>query len=214
MRKIKKSFIVFLLFMLGTMKKVFALVPLYGPGNDKTITVEPTIGEKIARAGHIISPILLFIVGLFVLINKKLTKKEKAIMILTLAIIGTLLRNYLSANSYQEDIFNSLKIIAIASIFALISMIIYLIIGKSKKDCLVILVANIMVKTVVMSLYQILILDNILIVILFFIATVIIEGFIYKKLLKYKNNNGVKLSIICNMGTILILLIFVPSLLF
>ena len=94
--------------------------------------------------------------------------------------------------SYEEGISYVLKIIAVVSIFALISMIVSLIIGIRKKDCIAILIGNIMVKTIAVFLYQVL--DNLLylyngfIVILFFIATIIIEGFVYKKVLKYKNS--------------------------
>ena len=69
-----------------------------------------------------------------------------------------------------------------------------------------------MVKTIAVFLYQVL--DNLLylyngfIVILFFIATIIIEGFIYKKVLKYKKHNGMTVSLICNIGTVIISLIF------
>ena len=114
--------------------------------------------------------------------------------------------------SYEEGLSNVLKIIAVVSIFALISMIISLIIGIRRKDCVAILVTNIMIKTVTISLYQILdnllYLYNLFIVILFFIVTIVIEGFIYKKVLKYKQHNGMTVSIICNIGTVIFLLIF------
>ncbi len=112
--------------------------------------------------------------------------------------------------SYEEGLSNVLKIIAVVSIFALISMIISLIIGVKRKDCVAILVANIMVKTIAVFVYQILdnllYLDSSFIVILFFIATIIIEGFIYKKVLKYKKYNGMSVSIICNIGTVIIII--------
>ena len=99
MKKVKKFFTGFLVFMLGIMDKVYALTPLYGPGNDKTIPVQPTIGEKLAKVGNIISPIFLFIIGLFVIISKKISKKVKAIVIsilVALGIIGTVLINFLA----------------------------------------------------------------------------------------------------------------------
>ena len=118
--------------------------------------------------------------------------------------------------SYEEGLSNIIQIIMVVSIVALISMIVSLIIGIRKKDCLAIFVANIVVKTVAIFIYQILYdllyLDNFFIVILFFIATVVIEGLIYKKVLKYKKYNGMTVSVICNIGTvvitILMLLIF------
>ena len=101
-----------------------------------------------------------------------------------------------------------MKIIAVVSIFALISIIVSLIIGIRKKDCIVILTGNIMVKTISVCLYQVLdnllYIDNGFIVILFFIATIIIEGFIYKKVLKYNKHNGMTVSLICNIGTVII----------
>ena len=110
--------------------------------------------------------------------------------------------------SYEEGISNVLKIIAVVSIFALISMIVSLIIGIRKKDCIAILTGNIMVKTIAVFLYQVLdnllYIDNGFIVILFFIATIIIEGFIYKKVLKYNKHSGMTVSLICNIGTVII----------
>ena len=110
--------------------------------------------------------------------------------------------------SYEEGISNVLNIIAVASIYALISMIISLIIGIRKKDCVAILTGNIMVKTIAIFLYQILnnllYLNKFFIVILFFIITIIIEGFIYKKVLRYKKHSGMTVSLICNIGTVAI----------
>ena len=122
--------------------------------------------------------------------------------------------------SYKEGFSASLKIIVAVSIFTLISMIISLIIGIRKKDCLVILVGNIMVKTVVIFMCQILnnllYLNNTLIIILFFIGTTIIEGFIYKKVLKYKKYGGMIVSVISNTSMmaiiILMLIVFQPGL--
>lgn len=114
--------------------------------------------------------------------------------------------------SFEEGISNVLKIIAVVSIFALISMIVSLIIGVRKKDCIAILTGNIMVKTIAEFLYQVLdnllYLDNDFIVILFFIATIIIEGCIYKKVLKYKKYSGMTVSLICNIGTVIILFLY------
>lgn len=117
--------------------------------------------------------------------------------------------------SYEEGISNALKIIAVASIFALISMIVSFIIGIRKKDCIAILTGNILVKTIVVFLYQVLNnltihLDSLVIVIfivatsLFFTLPIIIEGLIYEKVLKYKKLSGMTVSVICNIGTIII----------
>lgn len=88
MKKVKKIIMFFLVFMLGIIDKVYALTPLYGPGYDQTITFQPTLGEKIARVFNIISPILLFIIGLFVVINKRTSKKAKVIIIIILIVLG------------------------------------------------------------------------------------------------------------------------------
>ena len=114
--------------------------------------------------------------------------------------------------SYKEGISNCLKIIAVVSIFALISMTISLIIGIRKKDCVAILTVNIMVKTIAVILYQVVVdllnLDNgfliISLIIVAFVAPTIIEGLIYEKVLKYKKYKGMTVSLICNIGTVII----------
>ncbi len=104
-----------------------------------------------------------------------------------------------------------MKIITIALVFALISMIISLIIGIRRKDCASILIGNIMVKTVAILLYKILDnlmnLNNFFIILLFFIVSIIIEGFIYKKVLKYKKHTRMTVSVICNIVTVIIMII-------
>lgn len=111
--------------------------------------------------------------------------------------------------SFKEGISDIMKIIAIVSILALINMIISLIIGIRKKDCIAILTGNIMVKTIVAVLYQVLdkllyFTDNVFFVILLFIVTIIIEGLIYKKVLKYNKYSGLKVSLICNIGSVIV----------
>lgn len=103
--------------------------------------------------------------------------------------------------SYEEGLSNVIQIIGIASIAALISVIVSLIIGIRKKDCLAIFVANVMVKTVAMFVFQILYVDWSFI--LLFISTIVIEGAIYMKVLKYKKHNGMAVSIISNICIIL-----------
>lgn len=109
MKKIKKVFTSFTLMMAGTISKVFAAIePKYGVGTpdwDRYETkygiFEPTMGEKISRIGKLAIPIILFVIGLFVILSKKLTTKVKAIVISTLiilAILGYVLMNYISTN--------------------------------------------------------------------------------------------------------------------
>lgn len=111
--------------------------------------------------------------------------------------------------SYKEGFFYVLNIVLVALIIALISMLISLIIGIRKKDCIAILTGTIMVKTIMIFLYQIL--SNLLsfkngyTVILFFIASIIIEGFIYEKILKYKKYSGLTVALICNSSILIIL---------
>ncbi len=113
--------------------------------------------------------------------------------------------------SYKEGILGGFIIIAIALILALINMIISLIIGIRRKDCLVVLVVNVMLKTLTMSLklilYNLYDLNNLFIDILFFLAIIIIEGFIYKKVLKYKKRSGMTVSIVCNIGAVVIVVL-------
>lgn len=110
--------------------------------------------------------------------------------------------------SYKEGLLNIMQIIMMASIVSLISMIVSLAIGIRKKDCLAIFVTNIVDKTVSIFLYQILCdllyLDDFFIAVLFFLVTVVVEGIIYKKVLKYKKYNGMTVSVICNIGTAVI----------
>ena len=109
--------------------------------------------------------------------------------------------------SYKEGLANVSKIIAVASIFAFISMIISMIIGIRKKDCIAILAGNIMMKTILIALYQAL--DDLLSAILFFIVAIFIEGIIYQKVLKFKKYSGMKVSVIYNISTIVIMLLMI-----
>lgn len=110
--------------------------------------------------------------------------------------------------SYEDGISDILKIATVVLVFAFITMIISLIIGIRRKDCLAIFVVNVMVKTVTLSLNLILHhFNNFFIFILFFLANIIIEGLILKKVLKYKKHSGMTISIICNIGAVLIIIL-------
>ena len=108
--------------------------------------------------------------------------------------------------SYEDGISDVFEMITLALVFAVIAMIISLIIGMRKKDYLAVLVVNVMVKTVTLSLNLILdnlfYLNNFFIKILLFLVTIIIEGLILKKVLKYKKHSGMTISIICNIGAV------------
>ena len=59
------------------------------------------IGVIISKIGKIATPIALFIIGLGVILSKKITNKVKAIVIsvlVILAILGIMLMNYISTN--------------------------------------------------------------------------------------------------------------------
>lgn len=105
--RIKKILVSIQLFFLGMIPKVFAITtvtdiePAYGIEieTDYGIEMAPTPIERAFSLGKFILPVILFIIGLFVILSKKITKKVKAIVIsilILLGIIGTLLMNFLS----------------------------------------------------------------------------------------------------------------------
>ena len=114
MNKLKKVFASLSVFFGSMISKVLAFDPammvedkygvidprMYEP--PKYGIFEPTIGEKISRIGKIALPLVLFIIGLFVILNKKMAKKVKIITISTLlaiGILGWIILNYI-ANNY------------------------------------------------------------------------------------------------------------------
>lgn len=112
MNKLKKIFASFGIFFLGMVSKVLAFNPemfiedKYGVFDPRMVEIkyglfEPTIGEKFSRIGKIALPLVLFIIGLYVIISKKITKKVKKIVVSTLiilAILGYILMNYIATN--------------------------------------------------------------------------------------------------------------------
>ena len=81
---------------------IMTIEPKYEIVEPKYGILEPTIGEKTSRIGKIALPLVLFIIGLFLVLSKKITKKVKIITISTLLIIGILgwiVLNYI-ANNY------------------------------------------------------------------------------------------------------------------
>ena len=103
MNKIKKILVSFGVFFSSLISKVFALtaVPLddrlqamYGVFEPK----EPTIGEKFLNISRFVIPIILFVIGLFIVLNKKITKRVKIIVIsifIVFTISFLILANYL-----------------------------------------------------------------------------------------------------------------------
>ena len=116
MKKLKKVFMSFGAFIIGTVSKVSAVATKYGifepemvenkygvfePIQIKYGTMEPTHAEKIAKVGKFAIPVILFFIGLFVFFNKKIAKKTKAIVVsilVILAIFGYVLMNYIATN--------------------------------------------------------------------------------------------------------------------
>ena len=111
MNKIKKVFISFGAFFTGLVSKVFAVDLVetkYGVFDPRFVEKkygifepEPTSGEKFLSVGKFAIPIILFVIGLFVVLSKKITKKVKAIVISALVLLGILgyvLMNYIATN--------------------------------------------------------------------------------------------------------------------
>ena len=100
---IKKVLVSFATLVLGLSSKVFAADanPIIFPVEKKYGIFEPTMGEKISRIGKFAIPIVLFFIGLFVILSKKITNKVKIIVIsslVSLAILNVILMNYISTN--------------------------------------------------------------------------------------------------------------------
>lgn len=66
---------------------------------------EPLVRKDLFEVMKFAIPIILFIIGVFVILSKKITKKTKAIVISTLvvlAIFGVILMEYISKNFYNN----------------------------------------------------------------------------------------------------------------
>ena len=79
-------------FILGV-KNVFALdieqPSLYGPAPDPSNTTVPVnpVGPSVANVASIVSTIVLFLIGIFVLLNKKISNRVKVITIIVILVI-------------------------------------------------------------------------------------------------------------------------------
>ena len=90
--RIKKILVSIQVYFLSMISKVFALSP-YDIQTDYGIQTAYGIETPIEKAfsiGKFIVPIILFVIGLVVIISKKITKKVKIIIISTLMILGAL----------------------------------------------------------------------------------------------------------------------------
>lgn len=91
--RIKKILFSIQVFFLGMISKVFALSAYdiqtdYGIQTAYGIEIVPSPIKKAFSIGKFLVPIILFVIGLFVVINKKITKKVKKIIITCLVILG------------------------------------------------------------------------------------------------------------------------------
>lgn len=95
MNKLKKVISSIGVFIIGMISKVYAI----GPDTIVSVyAVDPGPRQTILKIGKITVPVILFVIGLFVILSKKITKKVKAIVIsslIALGILGTLLINFL-----------------------------------------------------------------------------------------------------------------------
>ena len=98
MKKIKKIFKCIALFVLGICTKVSAAeIDLfediefkYGVIENKYGVIDPEVEPTGFRIGKVALPIVFFVIGLVVILSKKITKKIKAIIVSGLVIIGIL----------------------------------------------------------------------------------------------------------------------------
>lgn len=90
MNKIKKVFISFGAFFTGLVSKVFAANIPHAQSKYGIFEPEPTMGERILSVGKFALPVILFVIGLFVVLSKKITKKIKVIVISVLFLLAVL----------------------------------------------------------------------------------------------------------------------------
>lgn len=96
--KIIKFFIGIGTFFTGLISKVYAFTV---SGQTKYGIREPKAEDNNSIIGKILLFVLIFIIGLIIILNKKLTKKVKAIIIsaiLLLGVLGFVLINYFANN--------------------------------------------------------------------------------------------------------------------
>ena len=110
MNKIKKIFISLGAIIISTFTKIGGLISraalgpiqaLYGPPQEQELYGPPllTSGKILSKITKPIILAIVFIIGIYVILSKKITKKVKAIVISVLIILGVLgyvLLNYIS----------------------------------------------------------------------------------------------------------------------
>ena len=106
---------------------------------------------------------------------------------------------------FGDGLITILRFIVVAVIFAFMSGCISLLMGIKVKDSKVIIITNIMTKTVQLFLFYISLYNHIVVLSLIALASpIFIEGYIYNKLIKEKKLNGYITSIICNIGVVIL----------
>ena len=103
MNKVKKVLTGIGITFAGLISKVYAIgnpISVYAvdPGPETRVR---TIWDSISKIGKIAIPVVLFVIGLFVVLSKKITKKVKAIVVsvlIVLAILGYVLMKYIATN--------------------------------------------------------------------------------------------------------------------
>ena len=104
MNKVKKVLTSIGVLISGIVSKVYAAT-LREPEIVSMYAVDPgpkaRALDSISRVGKIAIPVVLFVIGLFVVLSKKITKKVKAIVIsvlVLLGILGYIFMNYIATN--------------------------------------------------------------------------------------------------------------------
>lgn len=107
MNKVKKVLTGIGITFAGLISKVYAIgvpdspvIAMYAvdPGPETRVR---TIWDSISKIGKIAIPVVLFVIGLFVVLSKKITKKVKAIVVavlIVLVILGYILMDYIVIN--------------------------------------------------------------------------------------------------------------------
>lgn len=103
MNKVKKVLTGIGLAFAGFVSKVYAydIISMYAIDPGPRTSPVKTVWDSISKIGKIAIPVILFIIGVFVVLSKKLTKKVKAIVVsilVILAILGYVLMNYIATN--------------------------------------------------------------------------------------------------------------------
>ena len=102
MNKVKKVLTGIGITFAGLISKVYAtVVSMYAVDPGPRTSQVKTVWDSISKIGKIVIPVVLFVIGLFVVLSKKITKKIKAIVVSALvivAILSVILMNYILTN--------------------------------------------------------------------------------------------------------------------